>query len=280
MLGAGLRKPNKPVGSFLFLGPSGTGKTETAKTLARAFYGDEKRFIRFDMSEFYDYHTVSRLVGSPPGYIGSEEDGLLYKLMTANPFSVVLFDEIEKAHSNVFDIFLQMLDEGQAKDMKGNVASFKEAIVIITSNVGTEYYAQLRQSDFEEKFPVIQAKVLEELKKRVRPEIVNRLEHVIPFAPFTRDELMAVFRKMADESSKRIQEQKGISFTVNDAAVKHAVDVGYDPQFGARPMRREVQRIEELIAEAVLERLIAGGDKLTVDVEDKKYRLKKVYEER
>ncbi|MBF0501767.1 MAG: ATP-dependent Clp protease ATP-binding subunit [Candidatus Riflebacteria bacterium] len=278
MLGAGIRQHNKPIGSFLFLGPSGTGKTETAKTIARAFFGDEKRLIRFDMSEFYDDHLMARFIGSPVGYVGSDEDGLLTKEMTKNPFSVVLFDEIEKAHPKLFDIFLQMLDEGTVKDMKGQTASFKNAIIIITSNVGTHNYAGLEQRDFEAKFPALQAKVLEELKKAVRPEIINRLEHVIPFSPFTRDELMAVFRKLAAESAKHILEQKNIVYTVTDACVAHAVDTGYDSQFGARPMRREVQRIEECIAEAVLDRLISSGDKVDVGVEDKKYILRKVYQ--
>jgi len=278
MLGAGIRKQNRPIGSFLFLGPSGTGKTETAKTIASAFFGDERRLVRFDMSEFYDYHTVSRLVGSPPGYIGSEEDGLLFKLMNKNPFTVVLFDEIEKAAPTLFDIFLQMLDEGYVRDMKGNSASFKEALIIITSNVGTEYFAGLEQNDFEKKYEAIQAKILEELKKKVRPEIINRIDNVIPFSPFTKDELKSVFRKLAKESGKRIFEQKQIQYEVSDSAVNWAIETAYDPQFGARPMRREIQKLEELIAEAVLDRLISPKDKITIEAEDKKYVLRKIYE--
>jgi ATP-dependent Clp protease ATP-binding subunit ClpC len=278
MLGAGIRKPNKPIGSFLFLGPSGTGKTETAKTIAATFFGQEKRLIRFDMSEFYDDHTMARLVGSPPGYIGSDEDGLLVKLMRQNPFSVVLFDEIEKADPKLFDIFLQMLDEGYVKDMKGNTASFKEALVIITSNVGTQYYAGLEQHQFEEKFDAIQARVLEELKRTVRPEIINRIDSIIPFAPFQRDELMLVFQKLAAESAEHIYGQKQIRYRVTDGAVRLAVELGYDAQFGARPMRREIQRMEELIAEAVLERKVAANDRLMIDAEDKKYILKKEYD--
>ncbi|OQA06031.1 MAG: ATP-dependent Clp protease ATP-binding subunit ClpC [bacterium ADurb.Bin374] len=278
MLGAGIRKPNKPIGSFLFLGPSGTGKTETAKTIAAEFFGDERRLIRFDMSEFYDDHTMARLVGSPPGYIGSDEDGLLVKLMNKNPFSVVLFDEIEKADPKLFDIFLQMLDEGYVKDMKGNTASFKDALIIITSNVGTQYYAGLEQHDFEKKFDTIQAKVLEEMKRQVRPEIINRIESIIPFTPFTKDELRLIFKKLAAESAARILDQKQIDYTVSDAAVALAVDTGFDPQFGARPMRRIVQKFEELIADAVLERTLAAHDRVKVEAEDKRYVLRKIYE--
>ncbi len=279
MLGAGIRKPNKPIGSFLFLGPSGTGKTETAKTIAAEFFGDERRLIRFDMSEFYDDHTMARLVGSPPGYIGSDEDGLLVKLMNKNPFSVVLFDEIEKADPKLFDIFLQMLDEGYVKDMKGNTASFKDALIIITSNVGTQYYSGLEQHDFEKKFETIQAKVLEEMKRKVRPEIINRIESIIPFTPFTKDELKLIFRKLAAESAARILEQKLIDYSVSEAAVSLAVDTGYDPQFGARPMRRIVQKFEELIAEAVLDRTVSAHDRIKVEVEDKRYILKKMYDQ-
>jgi ATP-dependent Clp protease ATP-binding subunit ClpC len=278
MLGAGIRKPNKPIGSFLFLGPSGTGKTETAKTIASCFFGSEKRLIRFDMSEFYDDHTMARLVGSPPGYIGSDQDGLLVKMMRANPFSVVLFDEIEKADPKLFDIFLQMLDEGYVKDMKGNTASFKEALIIITSNVGTHYYSGLEQYQFDQKFETIQAKVLEELKRSVRPEIINRIDHIIPFSPFTKDELKRIFRKLAGESAKRILEQKQITFEVSDQVVDLAIELGFDAQFGARPMRREIQKLEELIAEAVLERKVGPNDQLRFEVEDKKYVLKRHYE--
>jgi len=230
------------------------------------------------MSEFYDRHTIARFVGSPPGYVGSEEDGLLVKMMAQNPFSVVLFDEIEKADPKLFDIFLQMLDEGYVKDMKGNTASFKDALIIITSNVGTHYYSGLEQHEFEKKFEAISAKVLEELKRSVRPEIINRIEHIIPFAPFTKDELKAVFRKLAAESAKRIFEQKEIKYTVSEDAITQAVEARYDPQFGARPMRREVQKLEELIAEAVLDRLITSKDCVQVEAQDKKYVLKKVYE--
>ncbi|HNW37187.1 MAG TPA: AAA family ATPase, partial [Candidatus Ozemobacteraceae bacterium] len=235
--------------------------------------------IRFDMSEFYDDHTMARLVGSPPGYIGSDEDGLLVKLMNKNPFSVVLFDEIEKADPKLFDIFLQMLDEGYVKDMKGNTASFKDALIIITSNVGTQYYSGLEQHDFEKKFETIQAKVLEEMKRKVRPEIINRIESIIPFTPFTKDELKLIFRKLAAESAARILEQKLIDYSVSEAAVSLAVDTGYDPQFGARPMRRIVQKFEELIAEAVLDRTVSAHDRIKVEVEDKRYILKKMYDQ-
>ncbi|HEY9069768.1 MAG TPA: ATP-dependent Clp protease ATP-binding subunit [Candidatus Ozemobacteraceae bacterium] len=278
MLGAGIRKPGKPIGSFLFLGPSGTGKTETAKTIAAEFFGDERRLIRFDMSEFYDDHTMARLVGSPPGYVGSDEDGLLVKLMNKNPFSVVLFDEIEKADPKLFDIFLQMLDEGYVKDMKGNTASFREALIIITSNVGTQYYAGLEQHDFEKKFEMIQAKVLEELKQKVRPEIINRIESIIPFTPFTKAELKRIFEKLAAESAARILEQKQITYVVSDAAAAQAVEKGFDPQFGARPMRRIVMKFEELIAEAVLDRTISAHDRVRVEVENEIYVLKKCYD--
>ncbi|MBF0544124.1 MAG: ATP-dependent Clp protease ATP-binding subunit [Candidatus Riflebacteria bacterium] len=278
MLSAGIRKPNKPVGSFLFLGPSGSGKTETAKTIAKHFFGDENKLIRFDMSEFYDDHTIARLIGSPPGYIGSDEDGLIVKLISKNPFSVVLFDEIEKADPKLFDIFLQMLDEGTIKDMKGNVASFRDALIVITSNVGTVHYQGLEQKNFDEKFKVIQAKVLEDLKKAVRPEIINRIEHIIPFSPFTKDELIAVFMKLARESSQRMKDLKNIQFTIRDNTLQKAVEAGYDPQFGARPMKREIQKIEEVIAEALLEKLINPGDKLSIDSQDGKYVVRKVYE--
>lgn len=278
MLAAGIRKKNKPVGSFLFLGPSGSGKTETAKTIAAAFFGDEKKLIRFDMSEFYGEHTVARLIGSPPGYVGSEEDGLLYKLISKNPFSVVLFDEIEKADPKLFDVFLQMLDEGIVKDMKGNVASFKDALIIITSNVGTHLYAGLTQKDFENKFEVIQTKVIEELKRVVRPEIVNRIDYIIPFSPFTKEELKLILKKLVDESCQNIYENKQITYTLTENAINFAIEQSYDPQFGARPLKREIQKIEALIADAILDKLIQTNDKIIIDVSDEQYKLKKVFE--
>ncbi|MBF0406927.1 MAG: ATP-dependent Clp protease ATP-binding subunit [Candidatus Riflebacteria bacterium] len=280
MLSAGLRKPNKPVGSFLFLGPSGSGKTETAKTIAKYFFGDEKKLIRFDMSEFYAEHTVARLIGSPPGYVGSEEDGLLFKLMNRNPFSVVLFDEIEKANPKLFDIFLQMLDEGTVKDMKGNAASFKDALIIITSNSGTSHYQGLEQKDFDEKFKVIQEKVIEEVKKSVRPEIINRIEHVVPFSPFTKEELASIMKKLVTESSNRMKEQKNIDYILNENGLKYSVEKGFDPQFGARPMKREIHKIEESVAEGLIEKLVNPGDHLIIDNHDGKYIVNKAYEDK
>jgi ATP-dependent Clp protease ATP-binding subunit ClpB len=233
---AGLADPNKPIGSFLFLGPTGVGKTEVAKTLADFLFNDEKRIIRIDMSEYMERHAVARLIGSPPGYIGYEEGGQLTEQVRRHPFSVVLFDEIEKAHVEVFNIFLQILDEGHLTDAQGRMVSFKNCIIIMTSNLGSDIILQAKMLDKK-----VEEQIQQILYKTFRPEFLNRIDEIVYFRSLDADMIKQITHLQLHKVAQRLHEQ-GISFNVSDDVVDEIAQRGYEPEFGARPLKREIQR--------------------------------------
>jgi ATP-dependent Clp protease ATP-binding subunit ClpC len=269
---AGLKDPKRPSGSFIFLGPSGVGKTELAKTLAEFLFGDEHALIQLDMSEYMEKHTVSRLVGSPPGYVGYDEGGQLTEAVRRKPFSVVLFDEIEKAHPDVFNTLLQILEDGRLTDAQGRTVDFKNTVIIMTSNLGT---ADLRKAtvgfakaDEAVTYEKMKEKVTEELKKSFRPEFLNRIDEVIVFKELTREEVTQI----VDLMIKRVQEQlqgQGIGLELTPAAKLALADKGYDAQLGARPLRRAIQRhVEDPLSERILWKEFHAGETIVVDAED------------
>jgi ATP-dependent Clp protease ATP-binding subunit ClpC len=269
---AGLKDPKRPSGSFIFLGPSGVGKTETAKTLAEFLFGDEAALIQLDMSEYMEKHTVSRLVGSPPGYVGYDEGGQLTEAVRRKPFSVVLFDEIEKAHPDVFNTLLQILEDGRLTDAQGRTVDFKNTVIIMTSNLGT---ANLRKAnvgfsrgDESVTYEKMKEKVQEELKRHFRPEFLNRLDEIIVFHELTSEEITQI----VDLLMKRLTEQldgQGLGFELTHEAKLHLATKGYDPQLGARPLRRAIQRlVEDPLSEKILWKEFHAGDTIVVDVVD------------
>ena len=269
---AGLKDPKRPSGSFIFLGPSGVGKTELAKTLAEFLFGDEQALIQLDMSEYMEKHTVSRLVGSPPGYVGYDEGGQLTEAVRRKPFSVVLFDEIEKAHTDVFNALLQILEDGRLTDAQGRTVDFKNTVIIMTSNLGT---ADLRKAavgfapaDEAATYEKMKERVTDELKKSFRPEFLNRVDEVIVFTELKREQIMEI----VDLLTKRVREQlksQGLGFELTDAARTHLSEKGYDPQMGARPLRRAIQRlVEDPLSEKLLWKEFQAGDTIVVDAED------------
>ncbi len=269
---AGLKDPKRPSGSFIFLGPSGVGKTELAKTLAEFLFGDESHLIQLDMSEYMEKHTVSRLVGSPPGYVGYEEGGQLTEAVRRKPFSVVLFDEIEKAHPDVFNALLQILEDGRLTDAQGRTVDFKNTVIIMTSNLGT---ADLRKAavGFQKSseavtYEKMKEKVQEALKQHFRPEFLNRIDDTIVFHELTRPEVVQI----VDLMMKRLKTQllsQGLSLELTDAAKNYLAEKGYDPSLGARPLRRAIQRdIEDALSERILWKEFGAGETIVVDAED------------
>jgi ATP-dependent Clp protease ATP-binding subunit ClpC len=263
---AGMGDPNRPVGSFLFLGPTGVGKTELARALADALFGDEDAMVRFDMSEFQERHTVSRLVGAPPGYVGYEEAGQLTETVRRKPYSVLLLDEIEKAHADVFNILLQLLDDGRLTDSQGRTVDFKNTVVIMTSNLGADRiqaYAR-RKGSFDE----LREELMGVLRQSFRPELLNRIDEIIVFRSLDADQLRQITRLMLDRVARRLHAQH-VELEVSDDAVEQLADAGFDPQYGARPLRRAIQR---LLEDEISERLLAGkiepGQKVIVGLED------------
>ena len=260
---AGLGDPRRPVGSFLFLGPTGVGKTELARALAEALFGDENLMVRFDMSEFQERHTVSRLVGAPPGYVGYEEAGQLTEQVRRRPYSVLLFDEIEKAHADVFNILLQILDDGRLTDAQGRTVDFKHTVVIMTSNLGAariQDYAR-RGDSFEE----LQAELMDVLRGSFRPEFINRIDEIIVFRALTDEQLAEITELLLDRLARRLHAQ-GIEVVFTDEAVELLAHEGFDPEFGARPLRRTIQRlVENELSRMVLSDAIGPGDRVTVD---------------
>ncbi|MFN3428626.1 MAG: AAA family ATPase [Candidatus Sericytochromatia bacterium] len=274
---SGLKDPNRPIGSFIFLGPTGVGKTELAKALAEQLFNDEAAMIRFDMSEYQEKHTVSRLVGAPPGYVGYEEAGQLTEAIRRRPYSVVLFDEIEKAHPDVFNMLLQILDDGRLTDAKGRTVDFKNAILLMTSNVGAQHLVgkasaigfQAGEGTAEAKnWERIQDTVLEALKQSFRPEFLNRVDEIVVFQPLTQPQILTIVDLMLDTTQRKLRGQ-GISVTLTQAAKEALAEKGFDPTYGARPLRRAIQRqLETPLSNLLLKGEFKSGDHIRVDHAD------------
>ena len=263
---AGLGDPNRPVGSFLFLGPTGVGKTELARALAEVLFGDESLMVRFDMSEFQERHTVSRLVGAPPGYVGYEEAGQLTEQVRRRPYSVLLFDEIEKAHPDVFNILLQILDDGRLTDAQGRTVDFKHAVVIMTSNLGADRIQQFARQGGD--FEGLKEDLMQVLRQSFRPEFINRIDEIIVFRALDDRQLAEITRLLLDKLARRLRAQH-IEVEFTDAAVELLAHEGFDPEFGARPLRRTIQRlVENELSRMVLSGTVNEGDRITVDAAD------------
>jgi ATP-dependent Clp protease ATP-binding subunit ClpC len=271
---AGLKDPKRPAGSFIFLGPSGVGKTELSKTLAEFLFGDEDALIQLDMSEYMEKHTVSRLIGSPPGYVGYEEGGQLTEAVRRKPFSVVLFDEIEKAHPDVFNTLLQILEDGHLTDAQGHKVDFKNTIIIMTSNLGTRDIQKgpgigfAARPDEKLTYEKMRDKVMEELKRSFRPEFLNRIDEVIVFHSLSREDV----KNIVDLMMKRVREQLGakdLDIDLTEAAKDLLAEKGYDPALGARPLRRTIQRmVEDQLSEKLLWKEFRAGQTIIVDARD------------
>ena len=283
----GLKDPKRPIGSFLFLGPTGVGKTELCKTLAEAMFGDENAMVRIDMSEYMEKHTVSRLIGSPPGYVGHEEGGQLTEKVRRKPYSVVLFDEIEKAHEDVWNILLQILEDGIVTDSQGRKVDFKNTIIVMTSNVGAKNITadaarlgfdsgEKDEKETEEvRFSRIRDAVMADLKRTFRPEFLNRIDEIIVFRQLTEDNIRQIARRMLDVTGARMAQQ-GITLAADDDAVAELARDGFDPQYGARPLRRAIQSmVEDAVAEKMLEGELKSGDTAHVRLKDGKVVIEK-----
>ena len=281
----GLKDPKRPIGSFLFLGPTGVGKTELCKTLAEAMFGDENAMVRIDMSEYMEKHTVSRLVGSPPGYVGHEEGGQLTEKVRRKPYSVVLFDEIEKAHEDVWNILLQILEDGIVTDSQGRRVDFKNTIIVMTSNVGARNITSAdkplgfdgRESDADEKarFARIKQAVMEELRRTFKPEFLNRIDETIVFRQLTEENIRHIAQRMLQITGGRMAQQ-GITLLADDDAVTALAKDGFDPQYGARPLRRAIQNeVEDAVAELMLEGTLQSGDTARICLRDGKVTIEK-----
>jgi ATP-dependent Clp protease ATP-binding subunit ClpC len=269
---AGLKDAKRPVGSFVFLGPTGVGKTELARALAEYLFGDENALIRVDMSEYMEKFSVSRLLGAPPGYVGYEEGGFLTEKVRRRPYSVVLFDEIEKAHPDVFNMLLQVLDDGRLSDSLGHVVDFKNTILIMTSNLGTSLIGKrtspgfLAESD-EQSYEKMKERVMEEMKRAFRPEFLNRIDDIIVFHSLAEQHIKSIIRLMTTRINKQLTE-KGIELILTPAAENALVEKGYDPTYGARQLRRTIQKhIEDPLAEAIVRGQLVDSARIEVDVE-------------
>ena len=278
----GLKDPKRPTGSFLFLGPTGVGKTELCKSLAEAMFGDETAMVRIDMSEYMERHTVSRLIGSPPGYVGHEEGGQLTEKVRRKPYSVILFDEIEKAHEDVWNVLLQILDDGRITDSQGRTVDFKNAVIVMTSNIGAKRLTAAggrlgfsagtedASQDGERQFQEAREAVLGELRQTFRPEFLNRIDDIIVFRALTEEDIREVARRMLRAVSARM-EAMGVRLDASDEAVAELAREGFDPKYGARPLRRAIQSTgEDAVAEKLLDGTLKAGDTAKLTVEDEK----------
>ena len=279
----GLKDPNRPIGSFLFLGPTGVGKTELCKALAEAMFGDENALIRLDMSEYMEKHSVSKLIGSPPGYVGYDEGGQLSEKVRQNPYSVILFDEIEKAHPDVFNILLQVLDDGHITDSQGRKVSFKDNIIIMTSNTGAQKIVAPKLLGFtaveseEENYKNMKGNVMEDVKEMFRPEFLNRIDEINVFHSLSKENVREIVEIMINKISKRTLESMNLSISANTEALDYLLDKGYDKVYGARPLRRTIQNeVEDLIADEYLSGKIKYGDSIELLMDDGKLIFKKL----
>jgi ATP-dependent Clp protease ATP-binding subunit ClpB len=258
---AGLQDPNRPIGSFIFLGPTGVGKTETARALAEFLFDDEHAMVRIDMSEFMEKHSVSRLIGAPPGYVGYEEGGTLTEAVRRRPYSVVLFDEIEKAHPDVFNVLLQILDDGRLTDGQGRTVDFKNAVLIMTSNIGSQFIVELGENDRAE----MERRVTEALRAHFKPEFLNRVDETVIFRQLGRAEISRIVEIQLVRVQKLLADRR-IDLTFTDEAKKLLAEKGYDPHYGARPLKRVIQRmVQDPLAMKILEGAFPEGSKIVAD---------------
>ncbi len=276
---AGLKDPKRPIGSFVFLGPTGVGKTELARALAESMFGDEDAMIRIDMSEYMEKHSTSRLVGSPPGYVGYEEGGQLTEKVRRKPYSVILLDEIEKAHPDVFNILLQVLEDGRLTDSKGRTVDFRNTVLIMTSNVGAQSlksnkYVGFNIQDGKQDYKDMKGKVMEELKRAFRPEFLNRIDEIIVFHSLEKDHLKEIVTLMSNQLTKRLKEQD-IHLELTLSAKEKIAEEGFDPEYGARPLRRAIQKyVEDKLSEELLRGKVLTGQNVLIDVEDNEFVVK------
>jgi ATP-dependent Clp protease ATP-binding subunit ClpC len=270
---AGIADPNRPVGSFLFLGPTGVGKTELTRSLAEFLFNSDKALIRVDMSEYMEKHSVSKMIGSPPGYVGYDEGGGLTELVRHRPYSVILFDEIEKAHPEVFNILLQVLDNGRLTDAKGRVVNFKNCVIVLTSNIGSEHIDKMSGLGFgsgasvssDDRYEHVKDKVMGSLKDFFRPEFINRLDDIVLFNILSQDAIIDIVKMQVEIVSKRLEE-KSITLTLSSAALEHLAKEGYNPQYGARPLKRLIQtKVMTPIANMMVARGVLEGGSVAVD---------------
>ncbi|MBE9013259.1 AAA family ATPase, partial [Pseudanabaenaceae cyanobacterium LEGE 13415] len=270
---SGMKDPSRPIGSFLFMGPTGVGKTELARALAQFLFDSDDAIVRLDMSEYMEKHSVSRLVGAPPGYVGYDEGGQLSESIRRKPYSVVLLDEVEKAHPDVFNILLQVLDDGRITDSQGRTVDFRNTVIVMTSNIGSEHILDVAGDDA--RYEEMQKRVMKALRKHFRPEFLNRIDDTILFHPLSRNELGEIVRLQIQRIQGLLSDQK-IMLELSPAAQKYVADVGYDPTYGARPLKRAIQReLQNPIATKLLENAFIEGDTISIDLVDGKLKFSK-----
>ena len=281
----GLKDPGRPIGSFLFLGPTGVGKTELSKALAEAVFGSEQAMIRVDMSEYMEKHSVSKLIGSPPGYVGYDEGGQLSEKVRRNPYSVLLFDEIEKAHPDVFNILLQVLDDGHITDAHGRKVDFKQTIIIMTSNAGAQAIIEPKKLGFmsaqdeKQDYERMKSNVMEEVRRLFRPEFLNRIDEIMVFHPLNKQHIRRIVTLLLKNLELRCREQMDIQLKITDSVKDYLAEAGYDSKYGARPLRRAIQtKLEDTLANEILEGNIRRGDTVKVQLHQKNLKFVSVRE--